>query len=346
MAIFAGAAAGTNESAMLINQFVNTVAVPMIKRKNFFLFCVLGKSEPGQTPMQTKFERETRYSGDNLRFVLQGRLKTIATVADGYAAGAGETGTWVGTVIPSDTFGAVTFPMVHFADAEYFPKSEVDRFQGKEMQARAWVETKLRYLMDSFEDTVGTMLMTSTAAIQTRTQICPIRHQLSDGVSTGETSYVTYGLDRADSGNIDFRGLMTVAAGDVSLNKLRLGLNTALTRGGRPSLGLTETTLYTKIQRLAEQYVHTGFNAKWADFGADFVRHAGVEYGLEQRMATGVIHLVEPETFHVWNNFKNFTAAGIVPSPDRKASFVLNWDVWFSVLCKKPNSNYSFAGAT
>lgn len=346
MAIWAGSTINSNETANLINQFWNAKAITMIRRKNGLLYAALGKAEPGSEPLSVKFAREQKVSGINVQFNLLGALKSIATVADGYAAGAGETSQWTGTVIPANTFGGATLPLVHYADAEYFPSSEIDRYQGNELRTRDWIQQKMEYLILSFEDTFGTALSTSTAAVPARTQVCPWRHQISDGVSSGETSYQTYGLDRNDSGNADFRGLVTVSVGDLTLSKIQERINTALTRGGQIDIGLANTTLYGKIQSLVRSYVHTNYSADWDKFAGQYVQFGAVKFILESRMAATDVGLLDSSTWVFWNRTKNLTRSGIVLDPSRKASMVLNWEYWGALYCNKPNSNAVLAGVT
>ena len=344
--IWTGSTINSNESANLINQLWNTKAIAMVRRKNGLLYEVLGKPEKGATPMDVKWNRVNKVSGRDVQFNMLGSLKTISTVADGYAAGAGETSAWGGTVIPADTFGGVTLPLVHYADAEYFPSSELDRYQGDELRTREWIAQKMDYLMLSFENTFGNAINTSTAAVPARTQVCPVRHQISDGVSSGETTYQTYGLDRNDSGNADFRGLVDVTGGDLTLAKIKARQNLIVTRGGDGSVGLAETTLYGKIQTLVENYTHTTWQEDWANFGGSWVRYGNTRFILEQRMATQTVNLLTPSSWVLWWNMNNFTRNGIVEDPSRKATHVLVWGCWNAFYCNQPNQNSVMTGLT
>lgn len=346
MAIWAGSTINSNETANLINQLWNTKAIAMCRRKNGLLYEVLGKPEQGATPMDVKWNRVNKVSGINVQFNLLGSLKSISTVADGYGGGSGETATWGGTVIPSNTFGGVTLPLVHYADAEYFPDSELDRYQGDELRTRDWIAQKMDYLMLSFEDTFGTALNTSTAAVPTRTQVCPWRHQISDYASSGESTYQTYGLDRSDSANADFRGLVDATGGDLTLSKLKARKNALVTRGGNGKVGLAETTLFSKIQTLVENYSHVTYDEDWANFGSEYVRYSGTRYILESRMATQTVGLLTPESWVLWWNANNFTRNGIVQDPSRKATHVLVYAYWAAMYCNAPNKNALLTGLT
>lgn len=339
MGLWAGSGINSNETANLINQLYNTKAIAMVRRKNGFLYEMMGKSEAGATPMDTKWQKVNKVSGKDVQFNLLGSLKTIATVADGYAAGAGETSAWGGTVIPADTFGGVTLPLVHYADAEYFPDSELDRYEGDELRTRDWIAQKVEYLILSFENTFGNAINTTTAAVPSRTVVCPWRHQISDGVSTGETTYQTYGLDRNDSANADFRGLVDVTGGDLTLQKIRTRKNVIKGRGGMPKVGLAETTLYGKIETLVEAYSHVTYDETWSSFGGEWVKYAGTRYIQETRMGTGLVALLDPESWVLWWNTKNFTRNGIVRDPSRKATSVLVWGCWNALFCNQPNKN-------
>ena len=346
MGIWNGSSINSNETANLINQLWQTKAIAMVRRKNGLLYEVLGKAEQGATPMDVKWSRTEKTSGKDIQFNMLGSLKTINTVPDGYAAGSGETSAWGGTVIPADTFGGVTLPLVHYADAEYFPDSELDRYEGDELRTRDWIAQKMDYLMLSFENTFGNAINTSTATVPTRTQVCPWRHQISDGVSSGETGYQTYGLDRNDSGNSDFRGLVDVTGGDLTLAKLKARKNLLITRGGNGKVGLAETTLYGKIQTLVENYTHVNYDETWSSFGGEYVRYSGTRYILEQRMATQTVGLLTPETWRLWWNTKNFTRSGIVPDPSKKATHVLVYGYWNAFYTNQPNQNALLTGLT
>mgnify|MGYP001567343694 CR=1 FL=1 len=346
MPIWLGSTINSNETANLINQLFNTKAIAMVRRKNGLLYAVLNKAEVGAEPMSAKWNRESKVSGINVQFNLMGGLKSIATVADGYGGGTGETATWGGTVIPSTIFGGVTLPLVHYADAEYFPDSELDRYQGDELRTRDWIGQKMEYLLLSFEDTFGTAINTSTATVPTRTQVVPWRHQISDGVSSGETGFITYGVDRNDSGNADFRGNNTVSTGDLTLAKLFTAKLSCVQRGGMPTVGLAENTLYGKIHRLTEAYTTVNYDEQWTKFGGEYVQYSGTKYILEPRMATQLIGLLDPSTWVLWRRDKNFTRSGIVPDVSRKATHVLVYGYWMGFFCNKPNSNALLTGVT
>lgn len=346
MGIWAGSTLNSNETSHLINQWDDSKSLAICRRKNGFLYEILGKAEPGATPMSVEWKNSTKVSGKDIQFNFLGSLKTISTVADGYAAGAGETGTWGGTVIPADTFGAVTLPIVHFADAEYFPSSELDRFTGQEQPMRDWIEEKLEYLMLSWENSFGNAFNTGTAAVPTRTQVCPWRHQISDGVSTGETTYVTYGLDRNDSGNVDFRGNVTVSVGDLTLEKIRLRELEVIERGGMVRLGLVENALYNKIHKLLEGYSVVTYDDQWTKFGGSFVKFGNIRWIMETRMPTELVGLIDPTTWKIWQKKGQFTRQGIVPDPSKKATHVLNWEKWIAIYCKAPNRNALMTNVT
>lgn len=342
MAIWAGSSINSNETANLINQFWNAKAIPMIRRKNGLLYAVLGKGETGSEPMSMRFQRESKVSGLAVQFNLMGRLKAINMVADG----SGETATWGGTVIPTNVFGGVTLPLQHYADAEYFPDSELDRFQGDELRTRDWIQQKMEYLILSFEDSYGTALNTGTAALPGRTSVCPWRHQIAAPTLAGETTYTTYGMDRTDSANYDFAGNVQIATGDLTLAKIRTTLNTIKTKGGNATVGLAETTLYGKIQALVEAYTVVNYDETWSKFGGDYVQFAGTKYILEQRMPTQLVGLIDPTSWVFWKRDKNFTRGGIQVDPSRVATHVLVWGAWQSLYCNKPNSNGLLTGCT
>ncbi len=345
MALWAGSLLNTNETALLINQYWNTKAISIVRRKNGLLYAVLGKSEPGATPLDVSWQRTNKVSGRNVQFTLRGRHKTIATVGDGEGAG-NETSQWGGTVIPSNVFGAVELPLVHYADAEYFPSSELDRFQGDELRTREWIAEKMDYLMESWEDVFGNALNTNTAAVPSRTQVCPWRHQISDGVTGGETVYRTYGLDRNDPANADFRGNVRTNIGNLTLKAIRDAKYDCLERGGVAAVGLAENAVYSILMSELEAHTVVTYDEEWSKFGGDYASFAGTRFILEPRMAQGELGLIDPSTFVLWWRDKNFTRSGIVQDVTRRATMVLVWEHWVGFYCNKPNSNAVLTGIT
>ncbi len=345
MAIWAGSTINSNETANLINQLWNTKAIAMVRRKNGLLYELLGKAEPGATPLDVNWQRTRKVSGINVQFNLMGGLKTIETVGDGEGAG-NETSTWGGTVIPSTIFGGVTLPLVHYADAEYFPSSELDRYQGDELRTRDWIAQKMEYLMLSWENTFGNSLATNTQQVPTRTQVCPWRHQISSGNTThgGETVYRTYGLDRFDNGNADFRGNVATQVGDLTLKKIRDQKLECIERGGMATLGLCENAVYSKVLQEIEAYTTVNYDEMWSKFGGEYANFAGTRFVLETRMASGELGLLDPNSFVFWHNMKNFTRNGIVQDVNRRSTHVLVYEYWVALFCNKPNSNAVLTG--
>lgn len=343
MAIWDGSSINTNELNQLINQYWGMKSIPMVRRKNGFLYAILGKGEKGgNEPSGLKFSRFNKTSGANIQLNLLGSLKTIATVADGTA----ETTTWAGTVIPSNAFGGITLPLVHYADAEYFPDSEMDRYVGDENRTRGWIAERIDRLILSWENTLGNALNTTTAGNPGRTTICPWRHQISDGTSSGESGFATYGLNRSDAGNADFRGNVTVSVGDLTLPKIRTMINTTKTRGGQPSVGLAGTTVYGKVEQLVEAYTHVNYDESMSKFGGAYVRYAGMTYILEQRMGAALLGGIDPDSWALWLRDKPFSGSGIVQDPSRVATQVLNWGAWVGIYCNDPGRNFLMTGIT
>jgi len=342
MAIWAGAYASRYAEAKLINQLWQSKSVAIIRRKNGLLYAVLDKAEPGAEPLSVNWNRESKVSGLNIQLNLMGQLKTIATVADGTA----ETTTWTGTIIPTTVFAAVTLPLVHFADAEYFPSSERMRFTGPEVRGTSWIEEKMNYLMLSFENTFGTAINTSTANEPGRTSVCPWRHQLSTGTAADSANYRTYGLDRNTDDNADFRGMVTTSVGDLTLAKIQERINAIRVNGGNPTVGSAALALYGKIQALVGAYTHTTYDEKWSKFGSEYVKFGNTTFILENRQETTTVGLFDPSSWQLWRNTEPFSASGIVQDPSRVATHVLPWEAWMGFYCKQPNINGMLLGCT
>ena len=338
--LWTGTTLNNNVLAQVFNQLYNTKAIEMVRKENGLLYAILGKSWRDANPkMGVKFERLEKITGNQIEVKLLGVLDTISTVADGSAELATQTPTYT-----SNMFGSATFDLTHYAQTKGIPSSEYNRIQGKEAKTLKYVDDVFNQVMLSLEKTIGDGINGTASNAPDRTHLGSWVYAVSDGVSSGETGYATYGLDRSDSGNIDYRGTVTINTGDLTLGKIRALKNTIRTKGGKNQLGVAETSVFTKLQMLVEAYTEIESNEDWAQFGGEYVQYGKTRYVLDQRAPTQVLGILDPESFVFYQNMINFTEAGFIRAPHLVAGYVLPWECWCQLICVQPSRNGKLTG--
>lgn len=345
--LWTGTSINSTETAMVFNQLWNLTAVEMVRKKNGFLYAILGKMENGATPLDgVSFQRMQKVTGKNIEVKLLGKLKSIPTVADGSAEFTAATPTNT-----QDYWGAAEFSLAHFKDVHALPESEIDRFAGDELKTSNYLDQVFRMLVLSLEDTWGSSSSSYGGIHDTkapsRTVLGGWQYAVSDGTTSGESSYATYGtIDRSDSGNADFRSTVTGSVGDLTLAKVQTLQNTIIGKGGMPNIGIAHTTPYTKIQQLVQGYTHVTYEEDWARFGGTWCEFSGIKFILDQRAPSSVLGLIDPETWVWYQRDIDFTKAGVVHVPTYVGSYVLNWGAWVQDICVRPASNGKLTGIT
>lgn len=346
--LWTGSAINSTETATVFNQLWNLTAVEQVRKKNGFLYAILGKQETGATPdAGVSFQRMEKITGKNIEVKLLGKLKSIAAVADGYATES-VAGTATNT---ADYWGAAEFALTHYKDIHALPESEVDRYAGDELKTANHLDQVFRMLVLSMENqwassssTYGGLWDTKNAA---RTTLGGVQWAVSDGVSSGETAYASYGtIDRSDAGNADFRAYVGTGTGDLTLNKIQTAQNTAIGQGGMPRVAMAHTTPYTKVQSLVQSYTHTVFEEDWSRFGGTWCEFSGMKFILDQRMPATILVGIDPESWVWYQRDIDFTKQGVVHVPTYVGSYVLNYGAWVQDVCVRPSSNFKLSGIT
>lgn len=346
MALWAGSAINSTETAMVFNRLYNLKALQMIRKKNALLYKIMGKMDIGSVgTSRVKFDRTSTITGKNVEVRLLGSLGAPGKTADGSAELATVT-----RQFNSTAYGAAEFPLTHYTYTQGIPSSQMRRYKGKEAKTDGFYDEVLNYVMLSYEDVIGNDIhSTDGTSVIGRTVMGSWCFGVSDGVTTGETTdgFKLYGtIDRSDSANADFRGIVSGAAGDLTLSKMRTLINQADANGGVVDTGIMGTTLYTKCQLLVEPYVHTTYSEDMAAFGGRFVRYAGVDFMHDQRTPSGTVGLLDSTSWTWINNDDELTGVGVVKDPSIVAGYVLPTEVWAQLVCIKPNANAKMTGAS
>ena len=338
--LWTGTTLNNNVLAQVFNQLFNTKAIEMVRHENGLLYAILGKSWRDANPkFPVSFERLERISGNQIEVKLLGALDTISTVADGSAEIATSTPAYT-----SNMFGAATFDLTHYAQTKGIPSSEYNRIQGKEAKTLKYVDDVFNQIMLSLENTIGNAINASSPSAPSRTNLLSWIWAVSDGTSSGESSYAVYGLDRSDSGNADYRAYVNPTTGDLTLNKIRIVKNNVRTKGGKNQLAIAETSVFTKLQMLLEAYTTITSDEDWVDFGGEYVKYGKTRYILDQRSPTQTLGIIDPESWVWYQNMINFTEAGFIRAPHLVAGYVLPWECWCQLICLQPSRNGKLTG--
>lgn len=330
MALWAGATINTTETAKVFNQLANKKSLPMIVKLNGLLYAFSGKNDP-QNQSVGAVMKTSKITGNKVELSLLGQLDDPSAISDGSDELSSASATYT-----ANDYGAAEFSLAHYGLVRGLPDSELMRFKGDEAKTQSYIDERMDHLMWSYENKLGTALHANTA---------PSRAAFGGWIYAVDDAN-TYGLiDRSDSANADFRGIVTVM-GDTTLAKLQAQKNTARTNLGNPSVCVTGTTLFNKIQNLVQPYSHANYSNSKSEFGADDWIWAGMRGLLDQRTTAGVIGLLDPKWWMLIQNDDPFTSTGIVRDITKKAAHIIHTTMWIQNICKKPNAQVKCTGAT
>lgn len=346
MALWANSAINTTATAMLFNQLWDEKSIPMVRKKNGFVYLLLGKKEVGSTPgMPQGWNRMKKVSGLKVEVRLLGKLDTINKTADGIAT----EGATVTPVNSGDYYGASTFALTHLTQTFGILHSELALIKGKEAKTANFLGEVFDRMMLSYENVLGTDLHATGASTDpTRTTLGSWNWAVSNGlVADSEDTYASYGgIDRSDSANADFRSVVTSSTGDLTLKKIRTNRNLVIANGGTPNCGIAGTTVYGKVQDLVEPYTHVTFDPKMSDFGSDYVGFSNIMFTMDQRAPTQTLGLLEPDSFAWYEQKDGNSNSGVTWDPSRVSLSVVLFENWAQLICLCPSHNGKLTGIT
>lgn len=372
-AVWASSVINTAETAFVFNRMAVTKAIPMVSRKNGFLYAVLGKEETGSTPGTAGFQRLRQITGKNIEWTMLGALERPQPVADVNQNAAAT------TAIRTTDWGAAEAKYAHFSHTFAVPEDQTLRFTG-EQEKLNFMDAFFDKVMRSYEQTLGLRMAYSNISDTTWLVDISNREILGSYVyAIAGNSNLSAAVDwanqgtgsaygtilRNDTNNADFRGNVFGATGDLTLGKLLLAKNACVARGGNPRIAVAGLTYYTKVEGLVSSYVQTAFDADWSKFQGAHTMHAGMKWVLDPFVdagsnydmtndttatanfsATGtLVALIDPESWLFYSNMENFTS-GLVKDITKKALYVLPTSPWFQLICKQPSANAIIGGIT
>lgn len=369
-AIWANSTVNTAETAFVFNRMATRKAIPMVRRKNGFLYSILGKEEVGSTPGTTGFQRHRQITGKDIEWTMLGTLERPQTVADANQNVAAT------MAIRTTDWGAATAKYAHFSHTFAVPEDQILRFKGEEEKLN-FMDSFFEKVMLSYEHAIGIRLgfsnitdTTYMADIQSRDVLgsyvyaIASNNNLSAAVDWANAG--NYGtIVRSDANNADFRGNVYTNVGDLTLGKLLTAKNACIVRGGNPTVAMAGATYYTKIEQLVSQYVQTAFDEDWSKFQGAHTIYAGMRMVLEPYIDAGkaydlandttatanfadtgtLVALIDPSTWEFYSNMQNFTS-GLVKDITKKALWVLPTSPFMQLVCLSPYRNAIIGGVT
>jgi hypothetical protein len=331
MALWAGSAFNTNESAKIVNQLADKKSIPMVVKTNALLYAITGKDDKSN---DAKFgaRKLKKISGKNYEVGLMGKIAAPAGIADGSAEVATATVTHV-----ADIFGAAEFAISHYGMTHPIPHSEWDRIRGDEAKTLSFIDDVMDYLVYGYENVLGNAIHANVAPSRTA----------MGGWEYAVAEDNTYGtIDRTDSTNADFRGNVEAAFGDTTLAKLNAQINSVRGNMGKIDLGVTGETLFGKIQQLVQAYSQVTYSSDTARFGSPHVNYAGVDFLLDQRASSGTIGMFDTRWWDLIRKDVPFSSTGFVHDFTKVASHICQTELWIQLVCRKPNAQIKLQSAT
>ncbi len=331
MAIWAGSSINSNETAMVFNKLHNKSAVPIIVKRNATWYAMMNKSVEGKRGGM-KINRNPSTTGKKIEIRLLGALPTPASISRGSTELTAATISY-----NSAYYGGLEVDYALYGLVEGVPASELERFRGDEAKTLSYLDDVYKRVMYAYEKVYGDAFQANTAPSSTALGGWPYWVDDSNTVGT---------LDRSDSGNADFRGVVAATFGDTTVAKIQAQRNTARANNGNPDLMVMGTTLYSKYQQVIQPYSQATYSASGAEWGADDFTFAGMRGVLDQRTASGYIGLLDSETWTLYGRPDGMTRDGITSQPLLNSGYVMNTYMFLQVVCEKPNSNVKITGAS
>ena len=330
MAIYDNSAYNTNALSTNTNKWLNRFAIPIVVKRNMFLYALKNQETGAYGVPGSRIKTQSRINGNALNVQLLGSITAFTGLADANQTDAI-------TLSNREQFGASTFSWAHFYDVSPLVSSESVLIRGDSAQIDSILDAKLKAIAFGWEKTCGDGINgTNNAA---RTTWGGWRWGCSDGVSTGESSYATYGtIDRSLSENADYRGnVRYLSSGELTLDDVMALITDIQADGGQPTFGVVGQTGFLKLERELRGTTQL-MNADWDAFPGMKLGFRGVTIGFESRCGDTELGMFDPEALtlfeedtHHWG--KVVEGYGIYKSVPR----IFHADKWGQFIVTTPS---------
>lgn len=344
MAIWTGSSYSNTAISSMANQVWGAKAWDIVRDQNATIYAILGRrwlETNGVGGVKVNFDRLKRIEGYQVKTRFLGVLNAVATVADGSAELATATRVWA-----NNYFGAAVFDLTHYAQTDAIPSSEYNRIKGKEAETNNFLAERFHQIMLSMENTLNTAIHATVTNGFTRTVLGNLRHIASDGVSSGETGYATYGGITRDGDDVDIQGVANVATGILSMEKIQYHQNLIADNFKHPDIGVADVTTITEVQGLLNGYTFIESDDDWKKFAGKYVQIGGTRYIMDGKCAANVLYHLNSETIGFWENEMGLSTDGWMKDPNAVAGYIMPWEYWCGIFCNRPKGNGIMTGIT
>lgn len=333
MALWNGTTLNTNALSSNINKWFSNNAIPMVVKRNAFLYALKNKETGPYGMAGSRIKTAKMVNGNALNVRLMGKMPTFTGLADANQTDALSI-SWV-----TDAFGAANFAWSHFYHPEPIVMSELKLIRGDEARTNGWLDDIMMKVTRGWEATLGDAINgTNTAA---RTTIAGWRWGSSDGVSTGETAYATYGtLDRSDSGNVDFRGnVRYLTGGDLKLDDFVALKTDILADNGNPDFSVVGQTGFLKLEQEIRGSVQIP-NKDWDAYRGDKMFSHGIAICFESRCGTTELGMFDSEALTLFLDEDGVNSSGLKDAAAiyKGVEYILPVHVWSQFVVTNPSN--------
>lgn len=337
--LWTGTTLNTNILSGVFNRIHNRKAIPMVTKATPLLYSLMGREgEDGRSAYNKKlggWMKKKNIHGDKDEVRLRGALPTFASIADGTAE------LTLATIgYDSDHTGSAEFILAHYGYVHGVPSSEYMRIRGNEAKTESWIDETFDYIFD------GAIKKYSADLHEDSTSAVPARDQFGSWIAAVDDGN-TYGtIDRTDSGNADYRSVVSSSVGSLTARKVQDVINQVKDNRGQVRVGVMNTTLFGKWQDIIQPYSQATYNKDTASWGSDHVYFAGVEWLQDRECPSGRIGLFTPKTWTLVSNDMPFTDSGLVKEPLLNAGWIINTECWLQNYIDNPNQNAKLEDVT
>lgn len=307
-----GATELTNNLSSAANKWWSRNFIPSAVRNNGILYGMgLIAGGPKLSPnLGNQFQMFNSLDGYQLVVRHMGETSTFTGVADANQFDA------VTLSENTNIFGGMLFDWAHY----YFhhPMGSMSKYiiNGDSARTMSWVEDNMKYVLESWLDTLDTAIMSATAP--SRSAVGGLRDAVSNTGSYG-------GVNRATAGNEGFASYQTTST-NLTLDDVDDCIYEAVKKGGRPKLAVGGKTPHKKINQELRGYVLYNDN-DWDRFAnADRVHFKGIAFIYDHKGSDTDLFILDPRGLRLY--IDKLASNKLIDIPDAKgAQTVLVSDV-------------------
>lgn len=192
-------------------------------------------------------------------------------------------------------------------------------------------------ISDFITDGIFTDLATQFNGTGDQTESTVGSWRLATDANDNTSTYL--GIARADSSNVNLRGLSDATSGAITYQRLRTKMNEVRANCGKPDIVIMSAANYTKLQNDLQslQYVTTTNNA-YSHFGWNNFMFDGATVVLDSHCSDNYVGVLDSSTWQIWfDNKTKVESDGRFPLVKSGVPFLC--DYFAAIVCTQPNRN-------